>query len=445
MNPCPCGFAGDPSRECRCTPQQMARYRDRLSGPLRDRLDLTVEVPALPLDVLDAGDARGESSAEVRARVVAARERQRERYAARRHPHQRGADAGADGAALRARSRAALRLLRRPRREAVAERARLRPRAQGRAHDRRSGRRASASAPMHVAEALQFRVEQCNFRGMTFDQAGDFCFRAGAWPCDTVSGLERGRSALSPYSAYRIPSHREAMRARRYTVVIADRTSGVVRRVDRQPLRPAVDRRRSCSCFRCSSASAQVERADRNRAARPANALLQVENGSYRAATGELTTQIQSLEGVIDDLGARASLDPAQARAMQKLPAIVKARAAGGNAAAERGLSEHRLARRSSSPEDTFGVLRDRAAGAREPAALRAARRRAARRAGRRDAVDLAGARLAHRHFGGRSDPFTGEPGFHQGLDISTERASRCSRRPTARSSRRRTPATTAT
>jgi magnesium chelatase family protein len=80
MNPCPCGFAGDPSRECRCPPQVMTRYRDRLSGPLRDRLDLTVEVPALPLDALSA-DAGGESSVDVRARVVSARRRQAARYA----------------------------------------------------------------------------------------------------------------------------------------------------------------------------------------------------------------------------------------------------------------------------------------------------------------------------------------------------------------------------
>jgi magnesium chelatase family protein len=79
MNPCPCGFAGDPSRECRCTPQQMTRYRDRLSGPLRDRLDLTVEVPAMSLDALTLGEA-GERSAAVRARVVAARARQAVRH-----------------------------------------------------------------------------------------------------------------------------------------------------------------------------------------------------------------------------------------------------------------------------------------------------------------------------------------------------------------------------
>lgn len=78
---CPCGFAGDMLRECRCTPQQLARYRDRLSGPLRDRLDLTVEVPALPLEALSA-DGGGEPSAAVRARVIAARVRQASRHAA---------------------------------------------------------------------------------------------------------------------------------------------------------------------------------------------------------------------------------------------------------------------------------------------------------------------------------------------------------------------------
>src|SRR5262252_6104645 len=79
MNPCPCGYAGDATRECRCTPMQLARYRERLSGPLRDRLDLTVDVPALPIDALGDTSA-AESSASVRARVVAARRRQADRY-----------------------------------------------------------------------------------------------------------------------------------------------------------------------------------------------------------------------------------------------------------------------------------------------------------------------------------------------------------------------------
>ncbi|MCC7417187.1 MAG: YifB family Mg chelatase-like AAA ATPase [Acidobacteria bacterium] len=83
MNPCPCGFAGDPVRECRCTPVQIDRYRGRLSGPLRDRLDLTVEVPAVPHDALWGGST-AESSAAVRARVVAARDWQHQRYASER-------------------------------------------------------------------------------------------------------------------------------------------------------------------------------------------------------------------------------------------------------------------------------------------------------------------------------------------------------------------------
>ena len=75
-----CGFLGDPMHECRCTPQQIARYRDRLSGPLRDRLDLTVEVPALPSATL-TGTGVGESSAAVRGRVLSARGCQTDRYA----------------------------------------------------------------------------------------------------------------------------------------------------------------------------------------------------------------------------------------------------------------------------------------------------------------------------------------------------------------------------
>src|SRR4029077_9289480 len=66
---------------------------------------------------------------------------------------------------------------------------------------------------------------------------------------------------------------------------------------------------------------------------RKQNATLEVENGNFRAATGELTTQIQSLETVVEDLGAHAVVDPEQLHAMQKLPAVMKATAAGGNSA----------------------------------------------------------------------------------------------------------------
>jgi magnesium chelatase family protein len=74
MNPCPCGYLGAPSGRCRCTPDQIARYRGKLSGPLLDRIDMHIEVPALPEAEL-VGQSSGESSATVRARVAQARAR----------------------------------------------------------------------------------------------------------------------------------------------------------------------------------------------------------------------------------------------------------------------------------------------------------------------------------------------------------------------------------
>lgn len=78
MNPCPCGWRGCPARECRCTPGAVARYQGRLSGPLLDRIDLHVEVPAVAAVDL-ARTSPGEPSAAVRARVLAARAVQEER------------------------------------------------------------------------------------------------------------------------------------------------------------------------------------------------------------------------------------------------------------------------------------------------------------------------------------------------------------------------------
>ena len=75
MNPCACGYHGDARGKCRCTPDQVARYRGKLSGPLLDRIDLQIEVPALPAETLQ-GAASGESSAIVRERVTRARQRQ---------------------------------------------------------------------------------------------------------------------------------------------------------------------------------------------------------------------------------------------------------------------------------------------------------------------------------------------------------------------------------
>lgn len=154
---------------------------------------------------------------------------------------------------------------------------------------------------------------------------------------------------------------------------------------------------------------------------RAANTMLQVENGSYRAATGELTSQIQSLETVINDLGARSQLDPAQARAMQKLPAVVKARAAGGASASSSAMADIAAAAMTT-PENTFGALRDLLRGLENRLLY------VRRDVERQEALANATPSIWPAHgwltgtFGGRSDPFSGEPAFHQGLDISTDK-----------------------
>jgi murein DD-endopeptidase MepM/ murein hydrolase activator NlpD len=206
---------------------------------------------------------------------------------------------------------------------------------------------------------------------------------------------------------------------RSYTVLIADRSSGVLRRATLR-LRTTVFAVAFVLMLPVLiglgakwSAGSEIEQL------RTANSLLQVENGNYRTATGELTAQIQSLDGLINDLGERSRLDPAQVRAMQKLPAVVRSRAAGGltkpNAALNTALSSL------SSPEDTFGVLRDLLHGLENR--LSSVRRDVDRRAAL--AASTPSIWPAHGwltgHFGGRSDPFTGEPGYHQGIDISTE------------------------
>jgi murein DD-endopeptidase MepM/ murein hydrolase activator NlpD len=153
------------------------------------------------------------------------------------------------------------------------------------------------------------------------------------------------------------------------------------------------------------------------------NSTLQVENGNFRATTGELTTQIQSLESVIDELGARAAVDPQQARAMAQLPAVVKAKAVGGNAQANAAISTV-VGSLTGTPEDTFSVLKTVLQG------LESRLRYVRRDVETQEKLAAATPSIWPAHgwltgtFGGRSDPFTGERGFHQGLDISLEKGS---------------------
>jgi magnesium chelatase family protein len=157
MNPCPCGYHGDAKRECRCTPQQTARYRGRLSGPLRDRLDLIVEVEAVPITAMTAGPA-GESSAAVRERVLAARARQLARGARAR------VNAQLTGPELK--KHASLNLAGRRLLERSAERLHLSARGFHRivrvARTIADLQGADAIATDHLMEALQYRFVESN-------------------------------------------------------------------------------------------------------------------------------------------------------------------------------------------------------------------------------------------------------------------------------------------
>ena len=79
MNPCPCGYLGDPKRTCKCSPLQVQKYRGRISGPLVDRIDIHVEVPAVAYRKLRSTDP-GTSSADIRQQVISARRRQKQRF-----------------------------------------------------------------------------------------------------------------------------------------------------------------------------------------------------------------------------------------------------------------------------------------------------------------------------------------------------------------------------
>ncbi|MFN2146856.1 MAG: YifB family Mg chelatase-like AAA ATPase [Anaerolineales bacterium] len=92
MNPCPCGYFGDPERECTCSPASVTRYQKRISGPLMDRIDIHIEVPRVELAKL-SGEADGEPSQVIRTRVERARVHQRSRYAGM--PFTSNADLGA--------------------------------------------------------------------------------------------------------------------------------------------------------------------------------------------------------------------------------------------------------------------------------------------------------------------------------------------------------------
>jgi murein DD-endopeptidase MepM/ murein hydrolase activator NlpD len=152
---------------------------------------------------------------------------------------------------------------------------------------------------------------------------------------------------------------------------------------------------------------------------------LELENANYREATEALAGQINSLQHAISDLGARSALDPALAGAMDKLPALVKARAMGGNTGNVPAASQRSYAKTLSAlanPEDTFGLLRSVLEGL--DASLSLVRRTVEKR----NALAAATPSIWPSHgwltsvMGSRVDPVTGGSDFHAGLDIAGDR-----------------------
>lgn len=211
------------------------------------------------------------------------------------------------------------------------------------------------------------------------------------------------------------------MASRRYTIVIADRRSGVVRRFTVR-LGPTVLGVGLALALPVLIGLGAALKAKADVAGLYASqSSLQMENASYRAVTEALTGQIQALQSTISDLGAKAALDPSLQAAMDKLPSVVKSRAMGGPEAAATlagvtpGLS---------SPEDTFGLLRDLLEG------IESRLRLVRSDVDKRNALAAATPSIWPAHgwltspMGTRNDPFTGDSDFHPGLDISADRGS---------------------
>ena len=149
------------------------------------------------------------------------------------------------------------------------------------------------------------------------------------------------------------------------------------------------------------------------------NARLQVENASYRAATGELVSQVSSLQAAVDQIGARAVLDPDADRAIRRLPARVRERAMGG---APETIATPVLSGAFGAPDNAFGVVRDLLGiiEHRLASVQTGVERQQALASATPSIWPIAG--WISSGFGNRRDPFTGTGDFHAGLDISADR-----------------------
>ncbi len=211
------------------------------------------------------------------------------------------------------------------------------------------------------------------------------------------------------------------MKARRYTFVIADRQTGAVRRLTLSlwPTVAAVAGVFALPVLVGMGArwSARATITD----LQTTNATLQVENASYREATGQLANQISALQSAVDELGERAAVDPNASRAMDKLPLNVKSRAMGGVSGVNSGALAPVLKSGLGSPDTVLGVLSDLLGviGTRLDSVRDSVERRHALAAATPSIWPVAGWLTSY--YGNRTDPFTNDKDFHPGLDISAD------------------------
>ncbi|HEY6509712.1 MAG TPA: hypothetical protein VIY56_16935, partial [Vicinamibacterales bacterium] len=215
------------------------------------------------------------------------------------------------------------------------------------------------------------------------------------------------------------------MLSRRYTVVVADPVSGRERRAT-IPLRPvaAVVGIVVTLPILIGLGAAWKAKSDVSTLFSEYQAL-ELENANYRQATEALAGQISSLQLAISDLGTRSALDPSLASAMEKLPALVKAKAMGGSTGPVPVSAQRSYAKTLSAlanPEDTFGLLRTVLEGL--DSSLSLVRRMVEKRNALANATPSIWPALGwlSSTMGRRVDPVTGGPDFHSGLDIAGDR-----------------------
>lgn len=210
------------------------------------------------------------------------------------------------------------------------------------------------------------------------------------------------------------------MSSPRYTILVANRNTGTVRRftVVRRPTLLVL-----AGLFVVPTLvglGAHWARKAEIDSLRSSNETLRLENESYREATGELTSQIGTLQTTLDQLSEQAQLDPATRQALDRLPRDIKSRAMGGGTLAEAVSAPKAVA--TSSPDGTIGLLKDLLGvlGERLKSVQSDVAARQALAAATPSLWPIAG--WLSSSFGQRTDPFTGAQDFHAGLDISADR-----------------------